>query len=83
MQGITLAKVWRREKGAWARVEAGRGRRRLLTDPRKRCLVAWIRVAVMERKEVARLQIYFEGRQGLLIVGKRNRRIKHTSKVWA
>lgn len=47
---------------------AGRWRRKLLTNPGKRCLVTRIRVIVVER-EVVRFQIYFEGSQGLLIDG--------------
>lgn len=60
---------------------AGSGRRRLLTDPRARCLVAWIRVEVVERKEVTQLQVCFEGRQGLLVDGIRQRGVKHASEV--
>lgn len=51
---------------------AGRWRRKLLTNPGKRCLVTRIRVIVVER-EVVRFQIYFEGSQGLLIDGMRGR----------
>lgn len=44
---------------------AGRWRRKLLTNPGKRCLVTRIRVIV--EREVVRFQIYFEGSQGLLM----------------
>lgn len=40
------------DEGEWARVETGRWRMRLLTNPGKRCSVTWIRVIVMEREVV-------------------------------
>lgn len=62
---ITLAEVLTMDKGEQSRVGAGRWKRRLLANPGKRCLAAWIRVVVVEREEVVRFQIYVEGRQGL------------------
>lgn len=58
---ITLPKLWRMDNGERARVEAGRWRRRkLLSNPGKRCLVAWIRL-VVEREEVVRQGVLIDG----------------------